>query len=161
MDVFAIDPGPTKSAYVVWNGSFIFSAGMFNNNLLLSILLRRPMVRVLAIEKMASYGMPVGKEVMETIFWSGRFAQAWGNDTLLIRKSRKEVCLYLCNSARAGDSNIRQRLIDLYGKPPTKKEPNPVYNGNKIVRDLWQAWALAVTVYDELKNKSKDEPKTT
>ena len=45
---------------------------------------------------------------------------------------------------RAKDSNIRQALIDIYGKPGTKKEPNEFYNDSKVkmAKDIWSALAI-------------------
>ena len=45
---------------------------------------------------------------------------------------------------RAKDSNIRQALIDKYGKPGTKKDPNLFYNDSeqKVSKDIWSALAV-------------------
>ena len=81
----------------------------------------------LVIEMIASYGMPVGKEVFETCVWIGRFIQV-GN---IYQKSnsyiyRKEEKMNLCHSMKAKDSNIRQALIDRFGPVGTKKNPRMV-----------------------------------
>lgn len=81
----------------------------------------------LVIEMIASYGMPVGKEVFETCVWIGRFIQV-GN---IYQKSnsyiyRKEEKMNLCHSMKAKDSNIRQALIDRFGPVGTKGNPRLV-----------------------------------
>lgn len=75
----------------------------------------------------ASYGMPVGKEVFETCLWIGRFTELailQGIDVEYIY--RKEEKMNLCQSMKAKDSNIRQALIDRFGVVGTKKSPRLV-----------------------------------
>ena len=92
--------------------------------------------------------MPVGVEIFQTVFWSGRFAQAWPGTWSLL--PRRAVKLALCHSARATDATVRQALIDRYGPGRqqaigTKKAPGPLYG---ITADCWQALALAIA-YEE------------
>ena len=78
----------------------------------------------MVIEMIASYGMPVGKEVFDTCVWIGRFAEASGMPTNYIY--RKDEKMNICHSKRAKDSNIRQALIDRFGVVGTKKNPRVV-----------------------------------
>jgi hypothetical protein len=96
----------------------------------------------LAVEMIASYGMPVGREVFETCVWIGRFVQAWqpGAHEFVYRR---DVKMYLCGSNRAKDGNIRQALLDLVGPQGTKKAPGPTYG---LRGDEWAALAVAVTI---------------
>ena len=55
--------------------------------------------------------MPVGAEVFETVYWSGRFAEAYGVEHVE-RITRVDVKMHLCHTSRAKDGNIRQALID-------------------------------------------------
>lgn len=72
----------------------------------------------------ASYGMPVGKEVFETCVWIGKFAEASGmKESYIYRKDEK---MNICHSMKAKDSNIRQALIDRFGVVGTKKNPRLV-----------------------------------
>ena len=100
----------------------------------------------MAIEMVASYGMPVGATVFETVFWIGRFCEAWKG--AFHRIFRKDVKMHLCNNMRAKDSNLAQALRDRFGEKPTKLKPNPVYGEFKLKRDEWQAFAVAVTWMD-------------
>ena len=153
--ILAIDPGPVQSAYVLWDGEQILNADKHDNSDMLKGIQVTGAAEgfdVMVIEQVCCYGMPVGEEVFETVFWSGRFWQACG--LARDRLPRQAVKLHLCHSTRASDGNIRQALIDLYGKPPTKANPNPIYNGHKISKDMWQAWALAVT-YGETREKAE------
>jgi hypothetical protein len=96
------------------------------------------------IEKIESFGMAVGAEVFETVFWSGRFAQALGGD--FHRIGRKDVKMHLCHSMRATDANIRCALIDKFGGKDAaigrKANPGPLYG---ISKDCWSALAVGIT----------------
>jgi hypothetical protein len=148
----AIDPGPTQSAWLVHDSDDdeIRSFGIWSNDLLLGLLREdglAPDVARVTIEKVESFGMAVGAEVFETVFWSGRFAEA-AHELHLERISRRAVKLHLCGSARAKDPNIRQALIDRYGGQAAigkKASPGPLFG---ISNDVWSALAVAVTAAD-------------
>jgi len=144
--ILAIDPGSEQSAIVFWDGETetIHEMGIFPNETLVKELPGRHHVgRSLVIEEIRSYGMPVGLSIFQTVFWSGRFAQAWRGDFNML--PRGKVKMHLCHTMRAKDSNIRQTLIDRFGVPGTKKKPGLTYG---LKKDLWAAFALAVTFYD-------------
>lgn len=147
-----IDPGNTESAFVAFDaplhGGKICSFGKQTNEWMIARLreLRAdsgPSDHV-AIEMIASYGMPVGKEVFDTCVWIGRFIEAWGGPYTLVY--RREVKMFLCGNNTAKDGNIRQALIDRYGGKVAaignKKSPGPLYG---ISADVWSALAVAVT----------------
>lgn len=155
MRVLAIDPGDKKSAWiVVCTEDGILDKAIENNLAVrnrLEYLLDFYQVDALAIEMVASYGMPVGKTVFETCVEIGRFWQIAIKCQRVLTQEfvyRKDVKLTLCNSLRAKDANIRQALLDRYepyggGSIPqigTKKEPGPLYG---ISKDLWAALAVA------------------
>ena len=100
----------------------------------------------MVIEMVASYGMAVGETVFETVFWIGRFFQAY--DGKAHRLYRKDVKMHLCHSMRAKGSNITQALRDRFGEKPTKTRPNPIFGDIKLKGHEWQAFALAVTWWD-------------
>jgi len=150
MNILAIDPGTEESAILNYKDGKISDAAMWPNILLLELLgdhdmqpRTGPADPELCIENVASYGMAVGREVFETVFWIGRFYQQWkiatGRDPRLIY--RRDIKLHLCGSARAKDKNIRQALLDKVGPQGTKKAPGPTYG---IGKHLWSALAIAV-----------------
>lgn len=154
MNILAIDPGTTQSAWVVYDGERPVRFGLEPNEAVLSML-RGADVDRLALEMVASYGMPVGREVFETVLWSGRFLEAAGVPETLVY--RKDVKLHLCHSMRAKDANIRQALIDRFGGNKraavgVKAAPGPLYGFRK---DLWAALGVAVTWWDT-KRESDD-----
>jgi len=147
MILLAIDPGTTESAYVLYcttENKIIEFLKESNEKLLFRIEnILDPDEAV--IEKVASYGMPIGESTMQTIFWSGKFAQAL-SFCPVHRITRKEVVVHLCGTVRAKDSNVRQALIDRFGDPGTKKNPGPTYG---IVEDVWAALAVC-TAWNDL-----------
>ena len=151
MKVMAIDPGPELSAYVIYDGKRVLQKGIIENMAVLDVIACQEF-EWLAIERVKSYGMPVSETIFQTVWWDGRFCHA--QDGLGFsrwkRIPRKEICKYVCNDGRAKDSNIRQALIDRFGKPGTKKEPNLIYGEDgtkegKMKADLWAALAVAIT----------------
>lgn len=148
MTLYAIDPGTEQSAVVVLNGAI--TGAMWSNDDLCAALSHSsvPAGSHLVIEQVESYGMAVGREVFETVFWSGRFAESWQRRGMRVtwsRLGRRDVKLHLCGSARAKDANIRQALIDRYGGKAATKKGGPLYG---IRSHLWAALALAVTYQD-------------
>lgn len=150
--VLAIDPGTDESGWCVYfNGEVVQSGVMANAELLQYV--QRDHFQIngyrLAIEMVASYGMPVGREVLETVRWIGRLQQAWYAPEAVELVYRKDVKLHLCGDLRAKDANIRQALLDRFprtggGKTPqvgTKAQPGPLYG---VSSHAWSALAVAV-----------------
>lgn len=146
--ILAIDPGPVYSSAVLWDGEQIKGVWTDKNEILLHDILT-PALCPVVIEQVKSYGMAVGETTFETVFWSGQFAHAAALSEGFERLPRMAVKMHLCGQPRAKDGNIIQALRDRFGDKPSKKNPNPVYNGFKPAADEWQAWALAVTWMDQ------------
>lgn len=142
--ILAIDPGTEQSAYVVLRDGAIVQHGIQPNHWLLGFVgsFRPEPSPLLAVEMIASYGMPVGKEVFETCVWIGRFMQAW-QPLPVEYVYRRDVKLHLCNSVKAKDANVRQALLDLYGPQGTKKAPGTTYG---LKADEWAALGVAETM---------------
>ena len=147
--VFAIDPGPLHSGWVIWTGAKVHDCGVMGNDELLRVLLNRlpHHDETLAVEMIASYGMAVGREVFDTCVWVGRFQQAWHSPASVRLVYRKEVKSFLCGSMKAKDANIRQALIDLVGDKGTKAAPGPTYG---VKSHAWPALAVAVTAAHQM-----------
>jgi hypothetical protein len=147
MNLLAIDPGPAESAFVWWADDAIVESGKVSNERLLESIsdTHAAYIDRCAIEMIASYGMPVGREVFETCVWIGRIMEAFGAERC-DRLTRIEIKSHLCNSAKAKDGNIRQAIIDRMGPPGTKKAPGATYG---ISGDVWSALAVALTWMDK------------
>tara|TARA_Y100000310_G_scaffold253561_1_gene260426 strand:- start:280 stop:801 length:522 start_codon:yes stop_codon:yes gene_type:complete len=155
--ILAIDPGPEQSAWIVWQtaaSSVIDKATEANATLIERIREREfsGQPRFMIIEKVESFGMEVGASVFETVYWTGRFCEAWRKSPAhgFRRIGRKEVKLTICQSMKAKDKNIRWAIIDRFGGKEKaigkKATPGPLYG---VVRHEWSALALAVTWQDQ------------
>lgn len=152
MQILAIDPGTYKSGWLVYDTEkklpILFDI-WDNEKLLASIEGNDPVADHLAIEMVASYGMPVGKSVFETCLWIGQFIHAFGR-TKTTKVYRLDAKMCLCQNSRAKDTNIRQAVIDRFsptggGACPqigVKAQRGPLYG---ISKDLWSALAIAIT----------------
>jgi hypothetical protein len=157
--IFAIDPGNTDSAYVVIDHATRrpLEFDKLDNWALIDRLYRirdHHGIHHVAVEMVASYGMPVGADVFETCVWIGRFAHQLETHTSarvdLVK--RHPVKLHHCHNGAAKDSNIAQALKDRFapGQPNhgkgTKAAPGWFHG---FAADIWQAYALAVYVADK------------
>lgn len=151
-NIIAIDPGPERSALVYLEDGRPTYTLLDRNQAIRDALMMDcgtffafDDMATVVIEQVESFGMPVGKEVFETVFWAGRFAECWGGPWA--RLPRRAVKMHHCHSNRANDAAIRQALLDRYGPGRekaigTKKAPGPLYT---IKADLWSALALGLT----------------
>jgi len=157
--IIAIDPGSEESGYVILDEDLRPQEfGKIPNDELLGVIeavdannqtYSKGKVHM-AIEMVACYGMPVGKEIFDTCVWIGRFWEAACSmkKTKIYRKDEK---INLCQSMKANDANITQALVDRFapgqknhGKG-TKKDPSYFYGFSK---DVWQAYAVGITYAD-------------
>jgi hypothetical protein len=150
--ILAIDPGYEQSAVVRLDGGLVTFSETSPNETILEAFMEGTLDKadVILIEKIDSYGMPVGREVFETVYWSGRFHECasyyYGEYRPVERLTRRAVKLQICGTSTAKDANVRQALIDRYGGSKaeavgTKAKPGPLYG---VHGDQWAALALAV-----------------
>lgn len=151
--ILAIDPGTEVSGWCLWHDGLQAHGVMPNRELRVLVRDNPQGASVLALEMVASYGMAVGAEVFRTVWWTGRFAEAWiaagRSDPREVY--RKDVKLHLCQSPRAKDANVRQALIDRLGPKGTKKQPGPTYG---VSSHVWPALAVALTCADGLAGRA-------
>lgn len=106
--VLAIDPGTAQSGWCILQEGRVMESGVMPNADMLIRVQQWPAQR-LCIEMIASYGMPVGREVFETCVWIGRFTQAWREPAVVELVYRKDVKIHLCGTTKAKDPNLRRR----------------------------------------------------
>jgi hypothetical protein len=139
----ALDPGTVETGWCLFGTGRVYDSGVKPNAEMLDLVHRYgPLYDNCAIEMVASYGMPVGREVFETVRWIGRFQQAWRDPEEVRLVYRREVKLHLCGSMKAKDANVWQALIDKLGPVGTKACPGPLYGVKSHARS---ALAVAVT----------------
>lgn len=167
MIILAIDPGHEHSAWVLLDSTRGILAHEIEPNRVLSsrfgdgflmrgteLGLTRGIIDAVVFEQIECFGMAVGREVFETVFWTGRLfenAVAHKDGACRVeRVPRSTVKLAICHNRRANDANIRTELIDRYGGTlqaiGTKKSRGPLYG---ITSHKWAALALAVTYHDQ------------
>jgi hypothetical protein len=149
--IIGIDTGSEQSGFVVYNpqtNSLCDKYKMENNMLLDHLGMFGVDQHILAIEMVACYGMPVGKNIFDTALWIGRTVQHWvsmkGKFCLVYRMQYK---MHFTGNSRAKDSNIRQALIDRFGDKGTKEAQGFFYG---ISADMWSASAIALFTYDKM-----------
>jgi hypothetical protein len=138
--ILGIDPGTTESAYVILHNRNIVSSAKLPNFELRALLPQIMGYRILAIEGMQSYGLPVGREVLDTVCWIGRFIEAstapvvWPVFRPAVRAHHLGVA-----KGKNGDAAIRKAMLTRYGTNNTRG----------ITRDQWSALAVATFVSDK------------
>lgn len=163
MKVIAIDPGNKKSAMVIMDGETLkplYMELMENEEL-------QQYIKCLhfeeqdrgAIEMLQSYGNLIGRDVLETAVWVGRFYETLRRKLLLPPEYvfRMEEKMHICHSSKAGDAEIRRALIDRFCQHDFRTgrgtKGNPDFFAG-IKADLWAAYAVGLT-YIETKMRKE------
>lgn len=155
MILLAIDPGPTRSAWVELETSTLHIRGFSyetNEQLLARLRDFGTFLEHLAIERVQSYGRSVGNPVFETVFWTGRFVEAV-DPVPFTRIASPTVRAHLCGRVGVGYPEIRSALYDRFGGAEgkaaavgRKASPGPLYG--LVGDDLYGALAVGVTFAD-------------
>lgn len=144
MIVIGIDPGAKQSGFVLWNpeNETITYKDILDNEIIPSFIREAPPKSIVAIEQLRGYGLRVGNDIFDSIWWSGRFAQAAKSAGMpFYMLPRADICNHLTDNPKCGDKGIRDALIDRYGEQGNKKEPGRLYG---IKSHMWAALAAAV-----------------
>lgn len=162
MKIFAIDPGSEESGYAMIElpeFRILYFGKKDNGSLMNKLPYLAADADIVAIEMVASYGMPVGKDVFETCVWVGKFEYIL-RDKQIRRIYRADEKMEICYDSRAKDSNIKQALVNRYAKHDfksgkgTKKNPDTFYG---VAKDVWQAIAVGVTCWELDRKDEKHE----
>lgn len=157
MKVFAIDPGNTQSAFCIIDADTLrpLFFGILPNEQVQKEIREWSSLEedFSAIEMLQSYGNLIGKDVLETAVWIGRFYECLSRKRahepeLIFRMEEK---MHICHDSRAGDPNIRRALIDRFcnhdfkGGKGTAKNPDFFYG---FKADIWAAYAVGLTLIE-------------
>lgn len=122
--IFAVDAGCTVSSFVIFDSKTqaLVDKGLDVPNDELLLLIARYDYSVFAFERIASFGFPVGKEVLDTAEWNGRFRHA-----AEIRKgvtvypiTRKQIVVFFTGKATGGDAAVRAAMRERHGADVVK-----------------------------------------
>lgn len=146
MIIVGIDPGQKESGVVKWSHTQqrVLERQIMPNQQVISYVQAVHSVNIIAIEHFRGYGLRVGNDTFDSIWWSGRFAQIAVSSIMGIQVRmipRADIVDCLCGHPKAGDKAVHQALVDKYGEVGTKKNPGPLYG---IKSHLWAALAVAV-----------------
>lgn len=177
-NVIGIDPGTKESAVVIYRPKStepIIYNGILENDVMVEFIRQYKssydqfeLESLFAIENVVtmgggnkakaanstSPGSAIGASTLETMYWVGRFSEAWLSrfkKTYYTRVRRVEVIINMTGvmqrrSNKTKDTEIREKLISRFGQQGTKKNPGPLYS---IANDEWSALAIAVTAWDQ------------
>lgn len=155
MMILAIDPGDTMSAWVLFDTkrfTLLEKAKDPNEELLKRLTEGYFKTSLVVIEYPAPRGQPMYSQLVDTIFWIGRYVQALNNVPYELM-DRKDVKMELCGNTRSNDSHIRAAVLSRFpsygggriGQVGTKKAPGPLFG---VSSDIWAALAIAIAWTD-------------
>ena len=144
MKLIAIDPGSSKSGYVLMEDNLtILAKGKIDNKELVQFL-QNVLWDEMAIEVPKPRGGKMWRQLVETAVWIGRFIECTKKPFHPV--DRKDVKMHICNSVKAKDGDIRQALIKRWGGKEKaiglKATPGPLYG---MAADMWQALGVGIT----------------
>ena len=154
--ILAIDPGPTKSAYVIFTDGLPTATEKLPNEEVLAIA-RHWRGSATAIEWITVASI-AGAEIYQTCRWVGRFEQA--SDVPVVLLPRADVLQHFFGkrNVKGADALIRRTMLDRYGgdgAKGVKAHPGPLYGFHA---DCWSALAVAIAHAEGAKPA---EPKTS
>jgi len=150
--MLAIDPGTTHSGWALirMHDRAVLSTGKHDNRIIVVWLANSHMGSTfgegwdflgLSIEKIVPH-QRMGRTTLDTVHWCGRFEQAYHGPVRW--KERAAVKKALLGEGRWRDSDVRQRIIDLYTK--TSEGPRVPRQLHLVAGDAWQALGLGISV---------------
>lgn len=149
--ILGIDPGPEKSAFVVWNrkeGSIIDH--LQADNVAFRERLLEVECDICVVEDVVFYGKVLNNSTFETLRFIGRIQEIFNDkcDTT----SFPTYAYYFCNRRQGvSTAQVNAVLRARFGEKGTKKNPGKLYG---IKEHEWSALAVAVYYSDKLDGKA-------
>lgn len=147
--ILAIDPGTTRSAWVLLEAGRILDFDIRDNDEM-SETLRGPVhssdpvfgwgMPTVVIEDIEPRQQPLGRDVADTLRWIGRFMEAARPLPVHLVTRRAVTAHHVDGGTRDADKRIRAAIIDRYGVGSERKG-GPLEG---IVKDLWSALAIGL-----------------
>lgn len=138
----AIDPGTTRSGWVLLDGDTVIEKGIADNDALLDRIHTAPSDAWVVIERIEPrYGLRMGWETIAACEWVGRFTEAAGRRPLALL-NRSDILRHLGIPAKANaDSGVRAAMLDRWGGQDAARKGGPLAG---ISTHMWSALAVAV-----------------
>lgn len=161
--VLALDPGNTFTGWCVIERDTLkpLSFGKTENRSLAQEVKSRLQFDEFVIERVASYGMAVGKDIFQTCEWIGRFVQIASDRKIPVSYVyRKDEKLHVCGDSRAKDSNIRMALVERFAQHDfkngkgTKADPDWFYGFSGS--DMYAAYCVGITYIEKGPSEKED-----
>lgn len=140
--ILAIDPGTTRSAWVLLEDGLPAAAAIWPNEDVLEGLWRDvewAFAGAVVIEDIEPRQQPLGRDVADTLRWIGRFMEAARPLPVHLVTRRAVTAHHVDGGTKDADRRIRAALIDRYG-PGSERKGGPLAG---IVKDMWSALAIA------------------
>lgn len=140
--ILAIDPGSTRSAWVLLEAGEPTQHAIDDNAEVLRRLRESGRLAnlVVVIEDIEPRQQPLGRDVADTLRWVGRLMEAARPLPVHLVTRRAVTAHHVDGGTRAADSRIRAALIDRYG-PGSERRGGPLAG---IRADMWSALAIAL-----------------
>ncbi len=165
--LLAIDPGPTYSALVGWDGERVLfkeklPSDQVNWKVSQLCMVEKHGYQALLIEQVKLY-QAADQNLHDTILWCGRFVEWWSKMTSdqvpchLIPRVR--IKAHITGVPSCKDGTVIAALKDRFGHPSRKIKLPEGDNGGilyGVTKDCWQALALAVYGVDKWDELEKE-----
>lgn len=134
MNILALDPGPEKTGWVLYDGGEPVKWGCDPNHAVLALRFYKDYQSPhVAIEEVVSYGLGFDKHLRDTIAWAATFAYAYGGAEAVSASTGRVTWVpraavkrhFGVAQGQNVDSSVRKAIIDHYGgrkaiAPPAK-----------------------------------------
>jgi hypothetical protein len=151
MRVLGIDPGPSESAWVVWDGGKIWGHHALPNADMAEVLREEVKYgpQFLAIERPQAYGGRCPPVLLDTAIQAGMLMASWPDPTTRLWITYGEVSQHHTGRRGNPESAVRAALIERIGPVGTKAKPGPLW-GLRVKDHHFSALAVAVCAADRL-----------
>jgi len=143
--ILGIDPGPSQSAYVVWDTKtqqIVDHEQSDNITFRKNIIWLRDDIEpdICVIEGMAFYGKVMNGESFDTLMFIGRLREIFADNHELVYFP--DIAYHFCNSRRGiKSSHINAVLANRFGGKGTKKNKGKLFG---IKEHVWSALACCI-----------------
>ena len=124
--LIAIDVGPESSAYCFLEGGDIGTHAWVENAVMLEVIAASSSYSyTIVLESPQAQDRPLGKQLRDTIWWAGRFAEradACGCE--LVEAEERDVAFWLTGNRSANNPAILQSLKDAFGDKSEQRCPD-------------------------------------